>query len=558
MLGPREKALIRRLSSAYPEPSSALLPALDCARRSAAGALSHQDVRAVAGLLGISPARAWGAATYYSTFRIAPAGKYHLQVDTNIAAMLAGSDSVLAGLEENLGIRTGETTTDGLFTLSAVEDLGAGGVSPALLVNDSLFGNMTAAKADTLVAGLRKGRMPPRGKGPRAATVCSLLIRDTSRGIFGTTAGGRYGALEIAGRMEPEEIITLVEQSGLRGRGGAAYPTGRKWRLPARRGRPVYLICNADEGEPGTFKDRHILEHDPHLLLEGIAIAARALRSRTAFVYIRGEYRSPGESLERAAEDARKAGFLTGLDLIVHYGAGSYLCGEETALISSLEGGRGEPRPKPPYPVQRGLYGCPTVVNNVETLAALPSIVTGGPEAFRRSSPLLFSVCGHVNLPGVYEFPLGTPLATLLEAAGGVNGALKAVLVGGLSSRILRADRAERLILDYGPCREAGTSLGSGSVIVMNDTVSISRIADRAAAFFSSESCGLCAPCREGMYVIRRLLRQFREGSASRRTSSKVLELCHGIRATALCPGGISFASSIEAMLSSFPEEFSA
>jgi NADH:ubiquinone oxidoreductase subunit F (NADH-binding) len=482
-------------------------------------------------------------------------GKYHIMVDTNVAAMLAGSDSVVAALEGNLGIRLGETTPDGLFSLFAAEDLGAGGVAPALLVNDTLYGRMSAVSAGDLVLALRGGRLPLADNEVRAVPTSSLLLRPPSSRPSREEGSLRYRGLEAARCRKPDDVISLIEESRLRGRGGAAFPTGRKWRLARRSGRPVSLVCNADEGEPGAFKDRYILENDPHLLLEGIAIAAHALDAGTAYVYLRGEYRGPGESLRRAARDARRAGLLRDLQLVLYYGGGSYLCGEETALLSSLEGGRGEPRPKPPYPVESGLFGSPTVVNNVETLAAAASVLTAGPQIFRERSPLLFSVCGHVQRPGIYEYPLGTPLVELLEAAG-VQGSLKAVLPGGLSSPILAADKAAHLHLDYDDARRAGTALGSGAVIALNTTGSVLRLACRAAEFFAGESCGLCAPCREGTSALSSLLRARVDRSAPRGWMPKALGLCRALSPASLCPGGSSFFSSLETMLLSFPEEF--
>jgi NADH:ubiquinone oxidoreductase subunit F (NADH-binding)/NADH:ubiquinone oxidoreductase subunit E len=554
--GTAERTLIRRLAAAYPRPSSALLPALHLIRTSSSGAVPRDRVKDAAEILGLSAAHAWGAATFYSMFLPQAPGKFHLQVDTNIPALLAGSDTVLVAFEEILGIRAGESTTDGLFTLSEVEDVGAGGVAPAVMVNDTLFGGMTPSAAEDLVSSLRKGRPPPPVKKVRSVTACSMLLRDTAGPTSATASPGVYEGFETARRMEPGEIIAWVEQANLRGRGGAGYPTGQKWRAAAAAGRPVTLVCNADEGEPGTFKDRYLLENDPHLLLEGIAIAARALDAHVVYVYVRGEYRAPGQTLEQAAAEARNAGLLEGLDLVVHYGAGSYLCGEETALIASLQGGRGEPSPKPPYPTEEGLYGSPTVVNNVETLAALPAIFAGGPRRFREVSPILFSVCGHVELPGVYEYPAGTSLRTLLDAAGGVSGNLKGVFVGGLSSRVLRAKEPQRIVIDYNSSGDAVTSPGSGAVIVMNDTVSLPRIAARAALFFARESCGLCAPCREGMFVLSSILAGIRDGTGLRGDRERALELCRRTGPASLCPGGKSFASSLAEMLTQFAGEF--
>ena len=371
--------------------------------------------------------------------------------------------------------------------------------------------------------------------------------------------------------MKPEEIVAEVSASGLRGRGGAGFPTGRKWECVDREsGRPVYLVCNADEGEPGTFKDRQIMEYDPHLLIESMAVAAYAIGAKLAFIYIRGEFGWIADILERAIEEARERNLLgkdilgrgVDLDIIVHRGAGSYVCGEETALLASLEGRRGNPRPRPPYPAYQGLYGCPTVVNNVETLACVPYIVERGAEAFREIGvpgnygPKIFGVSGHVNKPGAFEFPLGTALAEILEAAGGVKGKWKAVIVGGLSTPILTAEEAADLRMDYDSCVERGAMLGSGGIIVMNELANIPAVAMRTIEFYADESCGKCTPCRDGSRVIRRLLTKLVHGKGRRGDVDKLYHLCDVMKGTTLCPTGDSFCVPIQTMIRKFRQEF--
>jgi NADH:ubiquinone oxidoreductase subunit F (NADH-binding) len=279
----------------------------------------------------------------------------------------------------------------------------------------------------------------------------------------------------------------------------------------------VYLICNADEGEPGTFKDRQILAYDPHLLIEGIAISAYALGSKQAFIYIRGEFSWIADILEKAIAEAKADGQLNNLDIIVHQGAGSYICGEETALIESLEGKRGLPRMKPPFPAISGLYGCPTIVNNVETLASVPYIIENGADAFKKwGSPdgygfKLFGVSGAVNKPGIYECPMGTPFADLIEMAGGYKGKIKGVIVGGLSVPILKPEelaKGEGLKMDYDSCAQFGTELGSGGVMVIGEEFAIPDIAARTIQFYNHESCGQCTPCRLGSGMISDLLKK--------------------------------------------------
>jgi NADH:ubiquinone oxidoreductase subunit F (NADH-binding) len=314
------------------------------------------------------------------------------------------------------------------------------------------------------------------------------------------------------------------------------------------------------------------MEYDPHLLIEGMAISGFAIGCKLGFIYIRGEFAWIAEILERACAEARQAGLLgsnilgkgVDFDIIVHLGAGAYVCGEETALIESLEGKRGNPRLKPPFPAGVGLYGAPTIVNNVETLACVPFIVDKGAEAFRafgpanNHGPKIYGISGHVRRPGTYEYPLGTKLETLLEAAGGVDGTLKAIIVGGLSVPILTAAEAEGLSMDYDSCLKRNTMLGSGGIIVMNETTSIPRVAERAIQFYAHESCGQCTPCREGSHTVAQLIHRLRSGRGKRSDIDLVLELCTAIRGTTLCPTGEAFATPIEAMVRKFRGEFEA
>ena len=340
---------------------------------------------------------------------------------------------------------------------------------------------------------------------------------------------GGYIGLKKALEKSPADLVEEVKKSFLRGRGGAGFPTGFKWAfLPKEKTKPFYLICNADEGEPGTFKDRVVMEHDPLLLIEGMTIAGYATRSDMGFIYIRGEFKWIAEILERAIENAKKANYLGknilkkgfDFDIVVMRGAGAYVCGEETALIESLEGKRGEPRIRPPYPASVGLYGCPTIVNNVETLACLPFIAKQGAGTFKlmgtfqASGTKLYGISGHVNKPGVYEFPMGTNLKDMIQyAAGGVrNGKnLKAVIPGGLSALILKADEID-IAMDYDSCIKANTMLGSGGIIVMDEDTSIPDVAMNTVNFFVHESCGQCTPCREGLMKIQQILKMLLDG----------------------------------------------
>lgn len=568
---------IESVAARYPSRRSALLPALHLVQRAAGGFVGPEDLAAIADAVGVPVSEAYGVQTYYSMFERKPLGKYHLQVDTNVPALLAGANDIVAHLQKALGIRVGETTPDKMFTLSTVECLASCGTCPVIQVGDRYYENMTVERTDALLASLRRGVMPDLPTEAHFGTACNVLL--ARRGTPNATdidvylKGGGYRTLEKALGMKPEQVAAEVKDSNIRGRGGAGFPAGVKWGFLARdTGRPVYLVCNADEGEPGTFKDRQIMEYDPHLLVEGMAISAYAIGARLAFVYIRGEFAWIAEILEKAIEQARSRGYLGknvkgsgfDIDIVVHLGAGAYVCGEETALIESLEGKRGNPRLKPPFPAVVGLYDCPTIVNNVETLASVPFIVDKGAAAFKKFGgennfgPKIFGISGHVNRPGTYEYPLGTPLATLLEAAGGVKGQLKAVIVGGLSVPILTAAEAEGLRLDYDSCLKKGTMLGSGGIMVMNETTSIPEVALRAIRFYAHESCGQCTPCRQGSHTVAALLERIVSRRGSRADIDLVLQLCARIKGTTLCPTGEAFAVPIEAMVRKFRGEFEA
>jgi NADH-quinone oxidoreductase F subunit len=577
ILAPEVRARIEEIAARYPDRRSALLPALHLAQRSLGGCVQADGVAEIAGLLGVPVSTAFGVQSYYTMFNRQPVGRFHLQVDTNVPAMLAGADDLLAHLKKTLGIRAGETTSDGLFTLSTVQDLGSCGTAPVVQVNDRYYENLTPQRADELVASLRRGQLPDWKPEAHWGSTCNILLRrrgnPKARELAEYRQDGGYRALEKALGMTPEAIVAEVKAAALRGRGGAGFPAGMKWGfLPKERTKPVYLICNADEGEPGTFKDRQIMEFDPHLLLEGMIISGLAIGAELGFIYIRGEFAWIAEILEAAAEEARRANLLganilgkgVNFEVLVHLGAGAYVCGEETALIESLEGKRGNPRLKPPFPAVVGLYGCPTIVNNVETLACVPTIVSEGAEAFKKLGPpnnfgpKIFGISGHVNRPGTYEYPLGTPLATLLEAAGGVRGELKAVIVGGLSVPILTAKEAAGLNMDYDSCLKHGTMLGSGGIMVLNSETSIPEVALRAMRFYAHESCGQCVPCRKGSHALVELLERICGGQGQAGDIDRVLGMCKTIGGTTLCPTGDAFSVPIEAMVRKFRPEFEA
>jgi NADH-quinone oxidoreductase subunit F len=383
-----------------------------------------------------------------------------------------------------------------------------------------------------------------------------------------------YRALEQALKnLVPEEVVDIVRRSGLRGRGGAGFPTGMKWQFCASDNKtPKYVICNADEGEPGTFKDRILLEQDPHAILEGMALAGYAIGAEEGLIYIRGEYIYALRRLQTAIEQARERGFLGrrilgsdfSFDIKLFLGAGAYICGEETALLDSLEGKAGRSRIKPPFPVNEGLWQRPTSVNNVETLGNIPHIILNGPEWFKGLGTAecpgtkIFAISGHVNKPGNYELPMGVTLKELIyEYAGGIrNGKeFKAVLPGGASSPCLTSENLS-IMMDFNSLAAAGSMLGSGAVIVMDHTTCLVGASLAIVRFFRHESCGRCTPCREGTYWIVRLLERIMTGVAQTNEIDLILSLGQNMRASCFCPLGLAAQGAVLSFIEKFRDEF--
>ncbi|MCE5311091.1 MAG: NADH-quinone oxidoreductase subunit NuoF [Acidobacteriales bacterium] len=384
-----------------------------------------------------------------------------------------------------------------------------------------------------------------------------------------------YEGFRKALSMKPEEILGELKVSNLRGRGGAGFPTGMKWGfVPRNSPKPKYIVVNADEGEPGTCKDRVLMESDPHQLLEGMLIAGLVVDAHAGYIYIRGEYRYLIGIMDRAIEEARARGYLgrnilgSGFDFEVytHTGAGSYECGEESALLESLEGKRGVPRIRPPFPAVAGAFGCPTVLNNVETYCAVPVILRRGGAWFadlgapKNGGTRLFCVSGHVNRPGVYELPMGFNLLRMInEVAGGVRGGkkLKAVIPGGSSCPVLKAEECD-LAMDYDTLAKAGSMLGSGGVVVMDEDTCMVEAAARIMRFYSHESCGWCIPCREGTIWLSKLLARFHSGAGERQEIDLIGELARNMLGRTFCPLGDAAAMPTIAFVKKFRDEFEA
>jgi NADH-quinone oxidoreductase subunit F len=397
---------------------------------------------------------------------------------------------------------------------------------------------------------------------------------DSHKIDFYISHGGYEAAKKAIFKMTPEQVREEVKKSGLRGRGGAGFPAGVKWGfIPKDTTLPHYLICNADEGEPATFKDKILLERDPHAVIEGIIISSYANDVHHAYIYMRGEFIIQAKIMQNAIDEAYQRNFLGKnifgsnylLDITLHRGAGSYICGEETALLSSLEGNRGNPRPRPPFPATKGLFACPTVINNVETLACIPYIIANGYEAFRKfgteksTGTKLFCVSGHVKNPGVFEAPLGIPLKKIIhEFAGGIkdNKKIKAVIPGGTSSGVLTAQEAEKANMDFESLMQFGVMLGSGGIVVMHEQTCMVNALLNLIRFYHHESCGQCTPCREGMGWLEKILRRMEKGEAKEQEIDLMLEICDNMIGKTICVMADAGAIPTKSFITKFRNEF--
>lgn len=506
-----------------------LLPALQ-ALQARVGWISEGGLGYVCDRLNVPPADAWAVATFYALLATSPRPRRVVHVCDDIVCKCRGVDGVIAALESSLGPDLHHAPEgshaiagDGAVWMRS-PCLGMCDQAPAALMTDAgehpmerLLGHVTADRLASLLSGGDPEPAPARWMLHQPAGERRLLRhigKIDPASLEDYRSAGGYLALQRAFDMGAEAVIAEVTASKLLGRGGAAFPTGRKWEaVRTQPARPHYLVCNADESEPGTFKDRILMEGNPFALVEAMTIAGFATGCEQGYLYIRGEYPLAFERMQHAIQEARGHRLLganildrdVSFDIEIRRGAGAYICGEETALFESIEGKRGEPRNKPPFPVQAGLFGKPTVVNNVETLVNISGIILEGGAAFaaigtpQSTGTRLFCVCGHVQRPGLYEAPFGTTLRTVIEMAGGLRDGrrLEAVLLGGAAGTFVRPDELD-LKLTHEDTRAAGTTLGSGVVLVVDDTVDVRNLILRIAAFFRDESCGQCVPCRVG------------------------------------------------------------
>jgi NADH-quinone oxidoreductase subunit F len=582
-LSPQLTTRFETLQNRYPVKRSALIPMMMYAQDEF-GFVSDQMIAEIARRLDLRTVQVEETLAYYSMLRRKPVGKHHVQICTNVACMLRGGAELLEAAKKRLEIGHKETTADGVFSLEEVECIGACTGAPALQVNYDFFENVTALKFDRLIEDLDAGRKTT----PEPVTAGALHPRDkTETPVISRRWGIKdshkidvylqhdgYKALEKALReMNPGSIIDEVKKSNLRGRGGAGFPTGMKWSfVPKDSPKPKYVICNADESEPGTCKDRPLMEMDPHQMIEGIAIAGRAIGAKMGFIYIRGEYRYVLDIVQTALDEAYSRNYLgknilgTGFDfdLVVHTGAGAYECGEESALMESLEGKRGYPRIKPPFPAVVGLYGCPTIINNVETLSTVPAILLEGGETYaNRGTPKnggtrMLCVAGHINKPGIYEVPLGMNMKKFIyEVAGGIPGGkkLKAVIPGGSSCPLMKADEID-IPMDYDSVAKAGSMLGSGGMVVMDEDTCMVDMARRIMHFYAHESCGWCIPCREGTSWLRKMLERFHAGYGRPEDIDLIGDLAKNMLGRTFCPLGDAAALPTISIVAKWRNEF--
>src|SRR5438105_2374745 len=582
-LSPQLAARFDTLQNRYPVKRSALIPMMMYAQDEY-GYISDEMIEEIAQRLDLRTVAVEETLAYYSMLRRKPMGKHHVQICTNVACMLRGGAELLESAKKRLEIGHKETTNDGVFSLEEVECIGACTGAPAMQVNYDFYEELTPIKFDRIIAELDAGRRPTpeavisgalHERHPDETPLISRRwgMKDSHKIDVYLTQGG-YQALEKALKeMTPEGVIEEVKKSNLRGRGGAGFPTGMKWSfVPKDSPKPKYVICNADESEPGTCKDRPLMEMDPHQLIEGMVIAGRAIHSHQGFIYIRGEYRYVLDIVDAAIAEAYNAGCLgknilgTGFDfdLLIHTGAGAYECGEESALMESLEGKRGYPRIKPPFPAVVGLYGCPTIINNVETLSAVPAIINEGGEAYanrgtpRNGGTRMLCVAGHVNKPGICEVPLGMNMKKFIyETAGGIpNGKkLKAVIPGGSSCPLLKADEID-IAMDYDSVAKAGSMLGSGGMVVMDEDTCMVDMARRIMHFYAHESCGWCIPCRERTTWLRKLLERFHAGLGRSEDIDLIAELSKNMLGRTFCPLGDAAAMPTISIVQKFRSEF--
>lgn len=546
---------IKKIADEHIRRRAALFPILHYIQ-SKHGWISHEYMQEAALASNIFPMDAFSVASFYSFFNIDKKGKYVIRLCENISCEMDAKEEVARHLQKKLGIAFGETSSDDMFTLEYTSCLGMCDQGPAMLVNERIYTRLTPKKINKILKHLKKDRHDVRDE----ETKVEANIKKKGPVLEGMT--DPHAGLKRALSMSPQEVIEEIKNSGLAGRGGAGFPTGLKWQYTrATEAEERYVICNADEGEPGTFKDRTLLMEYADFVFDGMTIAAYAIGSRKGFLYLRGEYAFIKDLLESVLNKRRKEGMLGNdvlgkqgfdFDIEIYVGAGAYVCGEESALIESIEGKRGEPRDRPPFPTTNGLWGCPTVINNVETLITAALILERGADWFKRlgteKSPgtKILSISGDIKKPGIYEVPFGSKLTDLLKEAGAEDA--KAVQMGGPSGECVPRNQFNRTIA-FEDLRTGG------SVIVFGPDRSMIEACENFLKFFVHESCGQCVPCRKGTVKLLDGVRLIKDGKHSERTEKDLLSLARTIKLASKCALGESVPVALLSIFENFHDE---
>jgi NADH-quinone oxidoreductase subunit F len=545
-----------------------LIPVLFEAQR-AYGYLPEPVVEAIGLHLRIPLAEIYGVIEFYTMLYPRPAAETVVRVCTSPVCAQVGGKTALEAACRHLGVELNEATHEGDFMVEEVACLGLCDHAPAALVGDSPVAHIDSEKPAAWISTPQEAPLGVIGGEPRWLTGRCGEIEPTDLAAF-EAQGGFTGLRRALGALQPKDVIAEIKASSLVGRGGAAFPTGLKWEFTAAaKSEPRYVVCNADESEPGTFKDRVLMEGDPYFILEGMIIAGYAIGAERGFLYVRGEYPRAQRILQTAIDAAREAGYLGesilgsgfSFDVELRSGAGAYICGEETALFESIEGKRGYPRLKPPYPTTHGLFGHPTVINNVETLCTAAWIIANGAAAYRsigtEKSPgsKLFCLSGDVVRPGVYEVPFGTPLGKLLELAGGVRGGLQALLLGGAAGAFAGPDQLN-LKMDFEDLRTAGLPLGSGVVMAINRDRDLRQTLLSLAHFFAHESCGKCFPCQLGTQRQLEIIAKVAQGKARKEDIDALEDVGFTMTKASLCGLGMTAGTAILSAKERWPKLF--
>ncbi|MFH1776842.1 MAG: NADH-quinone oxidoreductase subunit NuoE [Candidatus Omnitrophota bacterium] len=545
------------------------------------GYLPEGALKAIAKNFRMSLSEVFGITTFYDRLSLRPRGKYLIRLCLGTTCYLKGAKELLTVIEEKLGIKTGETTRDMRFTLETVRCLGCCAVAPVIKINENIYGSMTGQKVRELLEMYKRSEkksIPEISDTDFFIHQTGVILRNSGKinpeRIDDYIARDGYRALAKAlGEMQPAEIINEIKKSGLRGRGGEGFPAGIKWELCKKYpGETKYVICNADEGNPGSYTNRCILESDPHAILEGMIIGARAVGARQGYIYVRSEYQTAVRRLQIAVAQAKEHGVLgenifnTDFSFALHIkqGAGAFICGEETALIASIEGRLPEPRNKPPYPAQSGLWASPTVVNNVETWATIPVIIARGADWFCRigteksKGTKIFSLVGKIKKPGLLEVPMGISLKKIIfDIGGGVleGKKIKAVLIGGPAGGCIPLSLLE-LPVDYEKLAAAGIVLGSGGIIVVDEDTCIVDIARYLIEFAHEESCGKCSSCRDGSTALLKILERICRGQGEEQDINLLIDISQAIKETSICGFGRTLPNTLLDTLRYFRDEY--